>query len=66
MSFSLRPSPYTSAVSSRVTPAGRGVQYRHGLPVIHLAPVGPELPGAEADDGYGPAGPAQNAMFHRT
>ena len=37
-----------------------GVQHGARVVLVDLAPVGPELPGAEPDDGDGPAGPAQD------
>ena len=39
----------------------RGLQHRPGVALGDLAPVRAELPGAEADDGDGAAGTAQDA-----
>ena len=46
----------------------RGLQHGGGVALAHRAPVGAELPGAEADDGGGPLGAAgggdQGALLH--
>ena len=65
ISCSLRPSPYTSAVSRKVTPASTAAASMAMRVVLaDAAPVGAELPGAEADHADGPAQPVEAALFH--
>ena len=65
ISCSLRPSPYTSAVSRKVTPASTAAASTAMRVVLaDGAPVGAELPGAEADHADGPAEPVEAALFH--
>ena len=47
------------ALLRKVMEDHRGAEGLHRLIVGHVAPVGPELPGAQAHYGYCPAGPAQ-------
>ena len=43
---------------------GRSPQHGQGVGLADRAPVGTELPGAEADNGHRPAGRAENALLH--
>ena len=42
----------------------RGVEHGERVGLVDVAPVGAELPGAEADDGDGAAGAAEGARLH--
>jgi hypothetical protein len=62
---SLRPSPYTSAVSKKGhTRINARLQHRTSVLLLHIAPVSTQLPRAETDNRYVRASPPQPAMLH--